>query len=110
AASLAANHDSSVRARRSSSNDNHPFIRESSVAGVVSCSKKIAPMACSGTVSYFSRRKRSDSISKYSRARASRRLALPSLTVPPQPGCPAGDPGVGLLTLLAEPSQLVGLG
>jgi hypothetical protein len=24
----------------------------------------------------------------------------PSLTAPPQPGCPAGDPGVGLLTLL----------
>jgi hypothetical protein len=23
---------------------------------------------------------------------------MPFLTVPPQPGCPAGDPGVGLLT------------
>jgi hypothetical protein len=26
-----------------------------------------------------------------------RRLSQPSITVPPQLGCPAGDPGVGLL-------------
>src|SRR6266496_4800029 len=38
----------------------------------------------------------------------------PSLTAPPQPGCPAGDPGVGLVPrtyeeVLTEPSLTVGL-
>jgi threonine dehydrogenase-like Zn-dependent dehydrogenase len=40
-------------------------------------------------------------IESVSEARASARAAQrgePSLTAPPQPGCPAGDPGVGLLT------------
>ena len=40
-------------------------------------------------------------IESVSEARASARASRPgepSLTAPPQPGCPAGDPGVGLLT------------
>jgi ATP-dependent helicase/DNAse subunit B len=37
-----------------------------------------------------------------SEARASARAPEPSLTAPPQPGCPSGDPGVGLLPRTGE--------